>query len=114
MNVNTYTTREERSNSIGNSNQPNNYWALVEKKFIQLEPNDWRKFQKQLKKTILSWNISSRKTNKTKITNNKERDQKSNTKIKIINEEKNILEIYRSNTNHSWKKHKISNKIKVL
>ena len=48
----------------------NKYWTLI-KKLTQLEPNDWSKFQEQLK----SWNSSNRSTNsaKKKPTTNKER-----------------------------------------
>ena len=40
-------------NPIRKSNQPDNYRALV-KKLIQLEPNDWSKFQEQLKNLHLA------------------------------------------------------------
>ena len=45
---NIYAFVARRVNPIRNGNQHDNYRALVEK-LIHLEPNDWPKFQKQLK-----------------------------------------------------------------
>ena len=44
-------------------NQENEYRALVEKR-IQLEPNDWPKFQDHLKNTYTRPNFSKHKFNK--------------------------------------------------
>ena len=46
--VNTYVIEARKANQNRNSNQFNNYRALVEK-LIQLEPSDCPKFQEQLK-----------------------------------------------------------------
>ena len=47
MGENSYASDARRADTI---NQENKYRALVEK-LIQLEPNDWPKFQEHLKKT---------------------------------------------------------------
>ena len=49
MKRNTYATVAGRANPISNSNQQDNYRALDDK-LIELELNDWTKFQEQLKK----------------------------------------------------------------
>ena len=43
----THATVAQKVNPIRNCSQPDNYRALFEK-LIQLEPNDWPKFQEQL------------------------------------------------------------------
>ena len=49
MKVNTYVSVAHRVNTISSNNQSYNYEALV-MKLIQLQLNDWPKFQEPLKK----------------------------------------------------------------
>ena len=61
MKENTYTKVAEKMSSIGN-NQPDQYRALIAK-LLLFRPNNWPKFQEQLKK-LLFVEISPTETEK--------------------------------------------------
>ena len=67
MKVNTYTNVAQRVHPISNNNnQPDQYRAVI-KKLVKLGVNDWPKFQEQLKKTTLSWNLAKKKKNSQQV-----------------------------------------------
>ena len=88
MGENTYNSVAWRADSIWQSNQVDKYKALMEK-LIQLEPNDWPKFQEHLKNLHLAEIPQTEtQTQLKKVTMNKE--------IQWNNQRKNKPQIYHS------------------
>ena len=73
MGENTYTSVGQMVNPIRGSNQVDKYRALF-KKIIQLEPNDWLKFQEKLKNLHLSKIYQTEAQTKQKKNGNKQRE----------------------------------------
>ena len=72
-------------------NQDNKYRALVDK-LIQLEPNDWPKFQVHLKKLHLT-EFQQAQTQQQEVSNNEKSSE--------VFQGKHTHRIYHSNTGHS-------------
>ena len=104
MGENTYASVVPCVNLIRNSNQPDDYRALVEK-LIYLEPNDWLKFQKLLK-NLHSAEIHQTES-QTEILHSKQREIQWNKEKKTT---ENLLRKHK----YSFKKYKNSYKTVVI